>query len=371
MKKDRVDHEAGVSVIVGTLLLILITVTAAAGLAVMVSQLQKDEMNRQSHLAQVKDEQGKILSIQPVYNQTTGYIETMNITILNLNTGDSMVNLVGIGDESREVYPKNFSSDNETYNNTVARFEIPAARQGVISINFSENFDQQYNISRDSPLKVWVISSLYNTFTGNFKAPTAIARMKIETDDLGVTQRDVLVLDGSDSIDDGTIVNWNWTILDASGQVPPINWSNATPVFSEPGHPYFTGKIARVSPPSQGPFRIVLAVTDDTGMQDQSDPIIIPFSPGFSPAAYLDARYESGGGNSTAKINVTITDINGHGVGNSLVLFTVNSGNLTLSPLQTLTDNTGNGYSLVTSTNETGSVTVYSGKLAPRSVMVN
>ena len=36
----------GVSVIVGTLLLILITVTAAAGLAIMISQMQKDAMNR-------------------------------------------------------------------------------------------------------------------------------------------------------------------------------------------------------------------------------------------------------------------------------------------------------------------------------------
>jgi hypothetical protein len=42
-------NDEAVSVIVGTLLLILVTVIAAAGLAIMVSQLQKDEMDRQSH----------------------------------------------------------------------------------------------------------------------------------------------------------------------------------------------------------------------------------------------------------------------------------------------------------------------------------
>ena len=58
-----IQNDSGVSVIVGTLLLILITVTAAAGLAIMVSQMQKDEMNRQSHLAAVKSEKIEILNI--------------------------------------------------------------------------------------------------------------------------------------------------------------------------------------------------------------------------------------------------------------------------------------------------------------------
>ena len=49
--------DSGVSVIVGTLLLILITVTAAAGLAVMISQMQKDAMNRQTHITAVQNEQ--------------------------------------------------------------------------------------------------------------------------------------------------------------------------------------------------------------------------------------------------------------------------------------------------------------------------
>lgn len=353
------DHESGVSVIVGTLLLILITVTAAAGLAVMVSQMQKDEMNRQSHLAQVKNEQLKILSIQPVYNASSDYLDSLNITILNMNTDHSVLSLVGISDGAHDYYPKNFSSNGTPFNNTQARLDIPAAKQVVISINFSTDFVTRPPVSSDSPLKIWVISSLYNTFTGTFKAPTAIGRMKIETDDLGVAQRDVLVLDGSESIDDGAIVHWNWTILDASGQSLPFNWTNATPYN-------FLGKNTRVSPPSAGPFRVLLTVTDDNGMLGRSKPIDVPPNPRFSPASYMNATYDSG----TRKINVEIKDINGIGVGNSVILFTVSSGNLTLLALQNSTDSSGRGHADVTSTNETGVVMVHSGKLPSREVMV-
>ncbi|HUK92920.1 MAG TPA: hypothetical protein VLU98_02665, partial [Methanomicrobiales archaeon] len=56
--------EDGVSVIIGTLMLILVVVTAAAGLALMVSSMQKDAMTRQAHIADVGAEQ---LTIQNIF----------------------------------------------------------------------------------------------------------------------------------------------------------------------------------------------------------------------------------------------------------------------------------------------------------------
>ena len=47
-------NDKGVSVIIGTLLLILITVTAAAALGLMISQMQKTAANQQEHIAEVK-----------------------------------------------------------------------------------------------------------------------------------------------------------------------------------------------------------------------------------------------------------------------------------------------------------------------------
>ncbi|MDI9633490.1 MAG: hypothetical protein QFX32_05460 [Methanolinea sp.] len=91
MYRPAERDERAVSVIVGTLMLILVTVTAAAGLAVMVSQMQKEEMNRQTHQAAVKNELLKINGIRPVYNETTVPRRRSIITVIpatSRNSGD-------------------------------------------------------------------------------------------------------------------------------------------------------------------------------------------------------------------------------------------------------------------------------------------
>ena len=45
------NDNRGVSVVVGALMLIIIVVTAASALALFVSEMQKDEMERESHIA--------------------------------------------------------------------------------------------------------------------------------------------------------------------------------------------------------------------------------------------------------------------------------------------------------------------------------
>jgi flagellin-like protein len=94
-------NDQAVSVIVGTLMLILITVTAAAGLAVMISTMQKDEMNRQTHIAAVKNENITILNVAFENNQTE-WVDVPNpknwssvrVTLLNMNIDD--VTVMGI-----------------------------------------------------------------------------------------------------------------------------------------------------------------------------------------------------------------------------------------------------------------------------------
>ncbi|OEU51140.1 MAG: hypothetical protein BA871_04430 [Desulfuromonadales bacterium C00003096] len=62
------NDERGISVIIGTLMLILITIIAASGLALMVSGMQNDAMERESHLAAVASENLRIISIDPAGN---------------------------------------------------------------------------------------------------------------------------------------------------------------------------------------------------------------------------------------------------------------------------------------------------------------
>lgn len=86
--------ERGISVVFGTLLLILITITAAASLALFVSETQKTMMEREEHISAVENEELRILKLQPVGNNS--HWSALNITLLNLNTVDSRIASVAL-----------------------------------------------------------------------------------------------------------------------------------------------------------------------------------------------------------------------------------------------------------------------------------
>lgn len=340
MRDTRERDEQAVTVIVGTLMLILITVIAAAGLAVMVSQMQKEEMNRQSHQAAVKNELLKITSIHPTYHTATGSLEALNVTILNLNTADAKVNLVGLNDRT---FPRNFSSGGALYNNTYAGLEIPAARQAEITLNMATNFDTDPGISRTDTLRVFVITSFYNTFESTFKPPIADFTLDIKSEDLGVAERDVIILDGSPSSDDGSVVDWNWSVFQNGVSLS-----------------HLSGKMARYVPSSTGPFDVRLTVTDDTNMQGVTTNTTIPLSDRFFPATYL-AALPSGN-----HIIATVTDLNMAPVRNATVTFIKFydvHGNLSLSSYSALTDAAGQVN--VTLLGGEGTIRVESGKISP------
>nr|QNO41790.1 hypothetical protein EABBNKNM_00005 [Methanosarcinales archaeon ANME-2c ERB4]QNO42714.1 hypothetical protein APGODIHH_00003 [Methanosarcinales archaeon ANME-2c ERB4] len=137
--------ESGVSVIIGTLMLILITIIAASGLALMVSGMQKDAMERESHLAAVESENLRIISIDPVGNST--HWHSVNVTIMNLNTADSRVTAISLNG----VHAMNYrakdgsgSGDLDYYKeypvgyNFKKRVVVPAAGSKEICLNFTE-----------------------------------------------------------------------------------------------------------------------------------------------------------------------------------------------------------------------------------------
>ena len=139
--------ESGISVIIGTLMLILITITAASGLALMVSGMQKDAMERESHLAAVESENLRILSIDPVGNSTNPtQWDSVNVTIMNLNTEDSRVTAISLnGSHARNYRAKDASGDLDYYRdgypviyNFRKRVTIPAAGSKEICLNFTE-----------------------------------------------------------------------------------------------------------------------------------------------------------------------------------------------------------------------------------------
>jgi len=304
--------EESVSVIVGTLLLILITVTAAAGLALMVSQIQKDEMNRQTHLNAVKNENINILNVAFENNQTEWNLlgiqnsrnwSSVRLTLVNLNTDDVRIQGIAINDH----YSLNFTDKSRTDPSVSSRnifsgnLTIPATKSQVVYIDFVANASDdptglidysgpQY-FSMGNPQNIKIATSLTNFFEKTLKLPVPLAQIKIDTDNLGSIQRDVLVLDGSQSSADNTVVSWNWTIYDAAFTVPPGNWTD-TPNWTLHNQT-IPGKIVRLNLPNNTPYyRAILTVRDDLGMGATSDPIGIPQGQ-FNPPTSLQLAITS------------------------------------------------------------------------------
>ena len=133
--------ESGISVIIGTLMLILITITAASGLALMVSGMQKEAMERESHLAAVASENLRIIAIDPAGNAT--HWHSVNVTLMNLNTEDSRVTAISLnGVHAMNYRAKDASGDLDYYRgypagyNFKKRVVIPAAGSKAICLNF-------------------------------------------------------------------------------------------------------------------------------------------------------------------------------------------------------------------------------------------
>ena len=341
------NDNRGVSVVVGALMLIIIVVTAASALALFVSEMQKDEMERRSHKAAVGNEELVVSYID--LEKSSTYWGSANITILNLNVEDSYVTAISVNDR----YATNYTSDGKTFN-LANRLQIPAAESKEVHLNFTSDFTTSLNISGEEPITVRVITSLGNNFERTFKPPTPIIHAGIEMEDLGVADRAVLVLDGSDSFDDGKIISWNWSLWGASNTVPPGNWSDTNNITRFE----YSGKMVRVIFNSSGPFKVRLTVEDDTKMEGTSKNITIPANPNFNPVTNLNASYSS------PTITAHVKDIEGKPVEGIVVNFLVlydKYGNLTLNPWSNTTDETGKVTTTVIEGN--GTIWVFSGKL--------
>nr|WP_321419475.1 hypothetical protein [uncultured Methanomethylovorans sp.] len=139
-----IKDDNAVTVVFGTLMLILITITVASGIAVMVSTMQKDAMEREEYRITVANEDIKIVSIQPAINENTSQWGSAKLTLLNLNTEDSLIKGISFND----AYATNFMVYNNSnviekegsypvvynYNRMI---KIPAQKTVGICLNFS------------------------------------------------------------------------------------------------------------------------------------------------------------------------------------------------------------------------------------------
>ncbi|MGD0079351.1 MAG: archaellin/type IV pilin N-terminal domain-containing protein [Methanoregula sp.] len=385
----------GVSVIVGTLLLILITVTAAAGLAIMISQMQKDAMNRQAHISAVQNEQILITGVTfesvpaawdqafwPPNGTLNQSYNAVTFSLTNLNTEDSSVigisvndlyahNFTVVSSSSQPVYiPYNFSSQDPS-----SSLAVPASASEKIRINFTTDFfSPPPRIGPDDQVTIHVMTTLYNTFGKSFQPPNPVIQSNTVTQNLGSIQREALVLDGTQSFaaNNNTIVDWNWSIQDASGTITdgaPDQQGNCTDTQNLTTPNYLEGKIAHFQPNLPGPFCVYLTVQDNSGMRRSSDYVVIPSNNQFVPPANFWVQFNPNP--PSYFINVTIKDISGRPVPDAVVNYIIDTnqfGNLSLDNYEGITD--GNGMNSSNVTSGSGTVKVISGNFAPIDVAV-
>jgi flagellin-like protein len=379
-------NDQGVSVIIGTLLLILITVVAATSLAVLVSQMQNNYAKQQQHLAKVNSENISIQNVIFYDNQTkwanewglpnSQYWSSVNFTLVNMNTNDSIVEGIAINDN----WAVNFTDDaGNIYNVTNQSYlTVPAESYKRIYVNFVANsspedptidFPAPPNFSVSTQQKIEVVTALSNTFQRTIRPPNPVYQMSIESDNIGTTPRDVLVLDGSGSTADNPIIWWNWTIYDEG--LPQVNgaWPNQT----------FSGKTVRITTLNNTPnipdpytpkYFGTLTVTDSVGLTQTSLPFSIPPDPQFDPPANLNVQYTDPK-TVPDMFNVTVRDVDGKELHNVLVNFQIGNNpynNLMIQPFFNYTDPSGNISVIVTGGN--GTVNVLCGKLPSAQVSV-
>lgn len=297
------------------------------------------------------------------------------ITIRNLNIDDCTLKELAINGlfvRNYSVYTKR--SDiwkKETFTSRYP-YNIPAQGTVPIRINFLKDFGDPWEIRADQPVPIDVlaITDPGNNFIEVFAPPVTIADVKIETEDIGVAYRDVLILDASESYDpDGFITEYKWSIYYNDSSV------NSIMEHTEKGKK-IRADLTNLTGIEIDPIRIDLKVTDDTGMVSRlsqiSGNITIPSDKNFNPPVKLQAdnttyEYE---GTTDKRICVWANDTRNNPVGSVPIRFTVVSGIIILNPWTGATEPNGPACVNVTDVEENGMIRIDSGKLVPVHVNV-
>jgi hypothetical protein len=233
-----IEDESGLSVVVGTLLLIIVVVGSVSALALMVNEAQKKEMDLRSIRAVVESENLKLLSVSLNDPDRDGYWNTINISVVNLNTEESRI-------VSLNLKEKNY--------NFQKQFPVPPAGSKQIFLNLTSDFIPPLNISRNEAIRIILFTSLTNQFEHVFLPPVPIMKVNVESEQIGSEFHDVLTLDGSDSFErEGTIVDYTWEVANSTESLRNLSGQKARMNFNLN---------------NTGRFWVNLTETDSKGMQ--------------------------------------------------------------------------------------------------------
>jgi PKD repeat protein len=299
------------------MMLILITIVAAASLAVIVSEATKQEADRRAHQAAVENEELLITGIDLFI--IDHQIRAINVTVQNLNIQDSRLLAFYVNDTPCHNYSvksvngiDKMGEDNWIwkYNyNLTNRYDVPASSTVVVTINLTQDkseiggvpaypwdFLNDLHVLENCTVKIKIMTSYINTFSKTYNIPNSIPVVTIQTQSLGSFKRDYLWLDGSGSKSENSILDYSWEINDSANN--PVYDANGNLIYPK-------GKVTQAYLPSKGPFKVSLTVKDSYGLAHTSKAIEVPPDDSFNPAAHIKWSPVS-----ADEIGIQVTDVN-------------------------------------------------------------
>lgn len=246
MRKLRGDR-AGMSEIVGALMLTLVVVVAASSFAVFVSEKQKSVQEQELYNLRKSQESIQIIDFMLNYTATGAEYWDLNFTITSNHARESQVTKVTInGHVASEFYVWRINRTSANWEEEALSwsedFKVQAKEQLYLRLNRTNLFETDVHFLNGTFVKLEVFTVLLNSFTRVFMPPDAVMSIRMESLWDGSAFRNYIVLDGSGSqAQDGafmTMYRWDITrISDLTSQ--RVTGMKASYVFPTTGESYW------------------------------------------------------------------------------------------------------------------------------------
>jgi flagellin-like protein len=224
----------GIAEVVGTLMLVLIVVAASIALAAFVASYQKQLQAQQAEAHQRNLESLKVLDVTGVTPQSMSTsLASFSFVLASEFVNPSTVASISVnGNPLAHFLVQNVSPSGGVpfcYDDST-QFILPSFQQVEVTVNLLSSgtcpnafFSPTTVLMENSYLQIDLFTILQNTFTSVFLPPTAIPLIGTVSEFIGMQFRNVPVLDGSTSFQqgNGTIVSWTWSVVNTTGGVSP------------------------------------------------------------------------------------------------------------------------------------------------------
>ncbi len=230
MKRRVRANALGLSEIVGSLMLVLIVVSAATAFSYFIASYQKQVQAQENAAHQKALESLHVITVRTQLNYSggPGALLTLNFSVESLDVNP--IHLTGLDIDNQAV--RNYSV--WALNLTTGTFQtIQVAALGVLDIGPNEQFnlavdvssgsasssfyDPSFGLLSSSYVQTDLFTDLANDFRASFLPPSAIPLVTVDQTFNATTNTfvPVPILDGLNSIQPGTndtIVSWSWSI---------------------------------------------------------------------------------------------------------------------------------------------------------------